>query len=71
MKISVRQFFRFLFRESNASSSKEEMIRKYREHDSYDTDITVFEKEEIFIPKKLPSEPEEGITYRFGPTGFI
>ncbi len=46
-------------------------MTNYRRWDRYVLDITVFPEQEIQIPKLLPSEPEEGITYEFGPSGFI
>lgn len=48
-----------------------ELIKKYREFDSYSLDVEVYPKTKIHIPKKLPSEPEEGFTYTFEQTGYI
>jgi len=46
-------------------------IRKYRQFDVYQLDLEVYPAQEIFIPQKLPSEPPEGILYRFGPSGYM
>ena len=45
-------------------------IEKYRELDSYSLDIEIFPPKNIDIPQRLPSEPPEGITYSFGPSGY-
>ncbi len=68
MKILKKIYRKFFIRPN--SSKKQKLIDQYREWDSYELDLEIFPKSEIFVPKKLPSEPEEGITYRFGPTGF-
>ena len=47
------------------------LIETYREFDSYKVDVEVYPKTKIHIPKKLPSEPEDGITYTFEQTGYM
>jgi capsular polysaccharide biosynthesis protein len=44
---------------------------RYRELDSYSVDCTRTQASDVFIEKKLLSEPPEGITYSFGPTGYL
>lgn len=44
---------------------------EFREFNHYTTTITLHPATSIHIPKQLPSEPPEGITYHFSPTGFI
>ena len=68
MRMSLKKIYQKLIKAN--SSQKLKLISQYRELDSYELDLEIFPKSEVFIPKKLPSEPEEGITYRFGPTGF-
>ena len=46
-------------------------LRKYRDFDTYELSIEVFERQSIYIAAKLPSEPPEGITYHFGPSGYM
>jgi hypothetical protein len=46
-------------------------IEKYREFDSYELDIEIHGGQNVFIAARLPSEPPEGITYQFGPSGYI
>jgi capsular polysaccharide biosynthesis protein len=46
-------------------------IKKYREFDSYELDIEIHRGQDVFIAAKIPSEPPEGITYQFGPSGYI
>ena len=48
-----------------------DLISKYREFDTYELSVEVFPKVKIHIPKKLPSEPEQGIDYTFGPSGYL
>jgi capsular polysaccharide biosynthesis protein len=48
-----------------------DVIDKYREFDTYELDIEVFPARKVHIPKKLPSEPENGVTYNFGPSGYM
>lgn len=48
-----------------------DLIKKYREFDTYQLDVEVYPETKIHIPKKLPSEPENGITYIFGQAGYI
>ena len=50
---------------------KSRLIKKYREFDKYSLDVVVFPKSKIHINKMLPSEPLEGITYSFGPSGYL
>lgn len=47
------------------------LIKTYRSHDRYQLDITVEPEKSMHVPGMLPSEPPEGITYHFGPSGFI
>ena len=61
---------RFIHNKSS-KKSKELRIPKYREFDTYQLDIVKTPPVEIHIPKLLPSEPPEGVTYRFGPSGYI
>lgn len=44
---------------------------KYREFDSFEPDIIVYEAKSIHVEQKLPSEPPLGITYNFCPSGYI
>ncbi len=46
-------------------------IQRYREFDEYELDIEVYGRKSIYIASKLPSEPPEGITYEFGPSGYM
>lgn len=64
VKIVYRRLFKSRFRTDS------EMVRRYREFDDYRLDIEVFPAAEIHIPRRLLSEPPEGITYRFGPSGY-
>ncbi len=48
-----------------------ETVARYRNFDEYELDVVRKEGLEIHIDQKLPSEPPEGITYRFGPSGYI
>src|SRR4051812_22504694 len=48
-----------------------ELIQTYREFDTYQLDIEVYPKTKIHIPKKLPSEPEDGFTYTFEQSGYM
>ena len=49
----------------------EEKIALYREFDTYQPDEIVVPAQTIHIPKMLPSEPPEGVEYRFGATGYF
>lgn len=46
-------------------------IEKYREFDAYTLDIEVHCGQNVFVSSKLPSEPPQGITYKFGPSGYV
>ncbi len=50
---------------------KEDLILKWREHDDYSLDIVRTPSSSIHIEKGLPSEPPEGVTYMFGPSGYV
>ena len=47
------------------------LIKKYREFDTYKLGVEIYPRTQVHIPKKLPSEPENGITYHFGPSGYL
>lgn len=65
-----RTINKYLKRKSLSFSSKQKLIRKYREFDQYNLDLIVYPKKQIWIPKKLPSEPPQGVIYTFGPSGY-
>jgi hypothetical protein len=48
-----------------------ELIKTYREFDRYKLDLEIYPKTKIHIPRKLPSEPTNGVTYVFEPSGYI
>lgn len=48
-----------------------ELIERYREFDRYNLTLEVYPGAKIHIPPKLLSEPPEGITYEFNPSGYI
>lgn len=72
---SIARFFEkftgFLSGERRRKRVKAELIAKYREFDAYDLDEVVTPAFEIKTPRLLPSEPPGGITYRFGPSGYL
>lgn len=43
----------------------------YREFDHCSLDVIRHDAESILIPKRLPSEPPEGIVYHFNATGYL
>jgi len=49
---------------------RERLWAKYREFDFYEPDLVVHAAESVYIEKRLPSEPPEGITYQFCATGY-
>jgi len=63
-----KQFTRFFDSEKKIDLVN---IKKYREFDTYELSVEVFERRSVYISAKLPSEPPEGITYEFGPSGYI
>lgn len=68
MNALLKKIYRLL--RKGKTSEKTKLIRNFRELDHYDLDFEVFPSREVFIPKQLPSEPEHGITYKFGPSGY-
>lgn len=52
-------------------AKRRERIFNYRCHDTYELDVIRTESQEIHIPQLLPSEPPDGIIYKFGPSGYI
>lgn len=66
-----RRIKRFFKKRSRAYAVKQELIKKHREFDQYKLDLVVYPSQKVWIPKALPSEPPNGITYKFGPTGYL
>ncbi len=69
MIYSLKKYFHRFF-----TSEKEidiAALRKYRDFDTYELSLEVFKEQSIYLAAKLPSEPPEGITYRFGPSGYM
>ena len=46
-------------------------VRKYREFDHYELALEAYPAKKVHIDSKLPSEPPGGITYEFGPSGYV
>lgn len=69
MKSHIKKIYRKLIYLKDAKRVK--YIEKYREFDEYSLDIEIFREQKIYLPSKLPSEPIGGITYKFGPSGYI
>jgi len=69
MKRILRKIYRKIFPFKSAKSNR--LIEKYREFDEYSLDIEIFKGQVIHIDQKLPSEPPSGVTYKFGPSGYI
>lgn len=47
------------------------IVRQYREHDDYVPDVVRFPAQTVHIESALPSEPPQGVTYRFCATGYF
>ena len=71
MKNLVRKLYRRIVkREKIKNKLNIADIEKFREFDQYELDIVICKRKSIHIESKLPSEPPEGITYEFGPSGY-
>lgn len=69
MKNTVRAILERIL--PDQSTLMDRKVRKYREFDRYKLDVEVHPARDVFVAAKLPSEPPEGITYSFGPSGYI
>lgn len=69
MRKNVKYIYRFFFPSKAAKQLK--CIEESREFDNYYLDIEIYGEKKIHIASKLPSEPPNGITYRFGPSGYF
>jgi len=49
----------------------EKNVLKWRGWDNYSLDIVRTPAVSVHVKKALPSEPPDGVTYEFGPTGYI
>ena len=66
---TIKQVYRDIFRKDLQLDKV--LLKKYREFDTYELDEEVYPAARIHIPQRLPSEPPEGITYEFGPSGYV
>ena len=67
-KRKLKLLFRRLIRKDKIDDAT---VSKWRNWDKYSLDVVRTPALSVHIDKALPSEPPEGITYEFGPSGYI